>query len=186
MPLPDIGILDNVSQAINPTVTRYTISNSYGRRGARMSIQLDLEHGLWHYVALSCSSTDSCFYCHLNPFEIYNDQIISSRIILESQLSHFLNRTFPFCPGRSDSPPAAMALGLHRPVLGILGWWMKAPLTMEIWKLGNWGWGPVCLYLYLSVQSLHTVTFWRSKRLSEDLGSTEFKLLEEERKRRRT
>ena len=97
-----------------------------------MSIQLDLEHGLWHYVALSCSSKDSCFYCHLNPFEIYNDQIISSRIILESQLSHFLNRTFPFCPGRSDSPPAAMALGLHRPVLGILGLWMKPPLTMEI------------------------------------------------------
>ena len=54
-----------------------------------MSIQLDLEHGLWHYVALSCSSKDSCFYCHLNPFEIYNDQIISSRIILESQISSF-------------------------------------------------------------------------------------------------
>ena len=56
MSLQDIVILDSVSQAINPTATQYTISNSHGRRGARMSVQLELENGLWHLKVTAFSA----------------------------------------------------------------------------------------------------------------------------------
>lgn len=100
MPLPDIGILDNVSQAINPTVTRYTISNSHGRRGARMSIQLDLEHGLWHSLAPAKATAFSAIWIHLKYIKL------SNRIILESQLSPFPQQNCSIL-SRTKRQPAA-------------------------------------------------------------------------------
>ena len=130
---------------------------------------------MWHSLAPAKATAFSAIWIHLKYIKL------SNRIILESQISSFPQQNCSIWFRTKRQPAGGHGTRSTSPCpwdgwSHLCGRWRS-----ESWEIGDGG--PVCLYLYLSVQSLHTVSFWRPKRLSEDLGSTEFWLLEEEKEK---